>query len=389
MDLVVVSSAIHFRHEGKLYAYGPYAREIEIWADLFDQVTIAAPCRQEAPPGDALAFLHSNIGIAPQPEVGGMTISAKAGALLRLPMLVFQLVRSMLAADAVHVRCPGNLGLLGTLLAPLCSRRRIAKYAGQWQDYPGEGFSVRLQRRILGSWWWRAPVTVYGRWPNQRDHVIPFFTSMMDDAQIERARQAAARARFGRTLRLVFVGRLSEAKNVDVMLDAMKRLRDQGLATKATVVGEGPERGRLEAFASQWGLDVVFTGGVAFDKVFDAFEQSDVLVLVSETEGWPKAISEAMAFGLVCIGTNRGLVPEMLGEGRGCVCEPRDAQGLADTVAAIAREPEKYIEMRRKAAAYGQRYSIEGLREALRQLMNKSWGANLRPPTELQKADSR
>ena len=125
--LLVVSHVLHYRHGGKLYAYGPYAREIDVWAELFPELVIAAPCRDEQPPGDWVAFTRANISIAPQREAGGDHWSAKMRQILILPLLVRDLSRAMRAADAIHVRCPGNLGLLGVLLAPLFSHRLVAK----------------------------------------------------------------------------------------------------------------------------------------------------------------------------------------------------------------------------------------------------------------------
>lgn len=85
--LLIVSHVLHYQYEGQLYAYGPYAREIDIWADLFPQVIIAAPCREAPPPGDAVAFTRSNISIAPQPESGGDALLAKAAQVAELPVL--------------------------------------------------------------------------------------------------------------------------------------------------------------------------------------------------------------------------------------------------------------------------------------------------------------
>jgi len=64
MRLLITSHVIHYRHQGRLYAYGPYAREIDQWADLFAEVEIASPCRQQEPPGDCLPFERANISIA-------------------------------------------------------------------------------------------------------------------------------------------------------------------------------------------------------------------------------------------------------------------------------------------------------------------------------------
>lgn len=370
--LCIVSHVTHYRHGGGIHAYAPYAREIEMWADLFPQVRIAAPCLDEPPPGDAAPIARANVEVARQPRTGGDRLSEKLRQGLMLPRLASSLAGAFRGADAIHVRCPGNLGLLGVLLAPRFSRRLVAKYAGQWTDFEGEAWTVRLQKRLLRSRWWRGPVTVYGAWPGQPSHVVPFFTSVLDREQVERGRRAAARPRSGPP-RVLFVGRLSRAKNVDVLLAALGALRREGLDLPCTVVGDGPERAALEAQAGREGIAVAFAGGVDFDRVLGFYETHDALVLASETEGWPKAIAEGMAFGLVCVGSDRGLMPQMLGEGRGQVVAPRDVAALTAALRRIATEPETAAAMRSRAAPWAQRYSLEGLRDALRELLEERW----------------
>lgn len=360
--LCIVSHVVHYRHNGRIHAYAPYAREVEVWADLFPEVGIAAPCEDAPPPGDAAAIERANVEIDPQPRAGGDSLAAKLRLAAALPRMAASLAGALRRADAVHVRCPGNLGLLGVAMAPLFSRRRIAKYAGQWPDWQGEARTVRLQKALLRSRWWRAPVTVYGSWTGQPPWIVPFFTSVLDRGQVERARRAAAVKTPTDRPRVLFVGRLSRAKNVDVLLDALRGL-------PCTVVGDGPERAALEARA---GAEVTFVGGVDFERVLGFYETHDVLVLVSETEGWPKAIVEAMAFGLVCIGSDRGLIPQILGEGRGLVVPPRDVEALAAALR-LAADPGEAAAIRARAAPFGQRYSLEDLREALRGLMAEWW----------------
>jgi glycosyltransferase involved in cell wall biosynthesis len=375
MRLAVVSHVVHYRWRGKLYAYSAYAREIEIWADLFGEVVVAAPLRAEKPPGDCVAFAHGNITVRSQMEAGGNTWQSKAGLALALPVMAFQLGMAIRDADAIHVRCPGNLGLLGAVLAPLFSRRVVAKYAGQWTDYPAEARTVRWQKKLLSSSWFHGPVTVYGRWPGQPDHVVPFFTSVLTSDQIACARVAAARERRAGPLRVLFVGRLSKAKNVDVLLRAVSEVKRRGAAVQCEVIGEGPERDALERLRADLKLNdcAEFKGGLDFEEVLSHFEQADVLVLASETEGWPKAITEAMAYGLICVGSDRGLVPQILSEGRGIIVPPRDAESLAGAIYNIAAAPADYAAMRTTAAAWAQQYSLEGLRDALRAMLIERW----------------
>ncbi|HEY6187676.1 MAG TPA: glycosyltransferase family 4 protein [Pyrinomonadaceae bacterium] len=386
--LLIVSAATHYRHEGRLYAYGPYAREIDIWADLFERVSIAAPCRREQPPGDCLPFARPNIEVLEQRETGGDDLRAKLKQVLALPWLMWGLMRAMRGAEAIHVRCPGNLGLLGILLAPLFSRHLVAKYAGQWTGYPGEPLTVRLQRALLGSRWWRGPVTVYGDWPNQPAHVVPFFTSILTDEQLVRARASAQHKKFGGDPRVLYVGRLYEGKNVEVLIAALAELKHQGITLCCDLVGDGPLRRALEAQVDALGLrDAVrFVGAVDFEQVLEAYEGSDVLVLASENEGWPKALAEAMAFGLVCIGSDRGLMPWMLGEGRGIAVAPGDVKALARALGSVAASEPMRREMSARAAHWAQSYSLEGLREALRKLFAAQWNVPVNDAGRTQEA---
>jgi glycosyltransferase involved in cell wall biosynthesis len=377
--LLIVSHVPHFQWDRLLYAYGPYAREIEVWAELFAEVVIAAPLRLEVPPGDALALGRPNISVAPQLETGGDALLDKAIQALALPRHLWRLAKAMRQADAIHVRCPGNLGLLGCLLAPPFGKPCVAKYAGQWSDYPGEPRAWRWQKALLRSRWWRGPVLVYGQWPNQPPQVVPFFASVMDDAQMARARSALPRDWSRRPLEVLFVGRLSSQKNVDVILRALALLKPEGLCPRFRVVGDGPLRRELEGLARALKLDdqVTFQGAVPQTKVLDYYEQAHMLVLASQTEGWPKAIAEAMAFGMVCVGANRGLVPQMLGEGRGLLVEPGDAYALAARLRQVAADASEAPGIAERAAAWARPFTLEAMKAALRQQLESSWNVPL------------
>ncbi|MGE0757692.1 MAG: glycosyltransferase [Pirellulaceae bacterium] len=380
--LLVTSHVVHYRHEGQLFAYGPYTREIDIWADLFAEVVIASPCRQEAPPGDCLAFSRPNIHIDPQWETGGDDWWSKCRQFFLLPGLVWGLIRAMLRADALHVRCPGNLGLLGSLLGPLFVRYRVAKYAGQWNGYRGEGLTVRWQRRLLRSRWWGQPVTVYGEWPDQPPHVHSFFTSMMSDKQVRDALIVADAKQIGGPLRILFCGRLVPEKRVVALIDAAALIRQAGMAFELVIVGDGPERNKLELQVRESGLSghVTFVGALPYDEALTWYEWAHCLVLPSRhSEGWPKVVAEAMCYGIVCIAVDHGQVGRML-KGRGKLLARGDAGELAEALHSVVSDPEASRELGRAAAGWSRTYSLEGLREALYELLCREWSVELRKP---------
>ena len=143
----------------------------------------------------------------------------------------------------------------------------------------------------------------------------------------------------------------------------------------ATIAGEGPESAFLHDLAKSEGVAdrIHFAGGVDFERIVSLLERSGVLVLASETEGWPKAIVEGMAFGLVAIGSDVGLVTEILGSGRGFTVKPGDVDALTLVLRNVLKEPGQYSDMREKAAAWARQYSIEALRDSIRTLLEQRW----------------
>lgn len=380
MKLLIVTSIAHYKVGEFLYAYGPYTREIDIWADLFKKVLIAAPLGSDALPAHCMPFTRNNISILPQLETGGVKYRHKMLQILALPIHFWKLSFAMLKVDAIHIRCPGNLGLLGVILAPLFSPYCIAKYAGQWNGYRNEPISQRMQRFILGSWWWRKGlVTVYGEWPRQPRQVVPFFTSMMTSEQVQHGALVARNKRLTIPAQILYAGRLVPHKGIDILLRSLKLLLNQGPAFKLAILGDGPERNGLLKLTQELGLTghVHFVGAVSYNEVMSWYEKSHILVLPSfNSEGWPKVLAEAMCYGLVCVGTDHGLVPWLL-QNRGVVVPVADVDGLATGLRGILNDVSVYDTLSKQASAWAQGYSLEGLKEALDNLLASRWGYKL------------
>lgn len=381
MELVIVTNTPHYQVGDCLYSYGPYTREIDIWADLFKNVLIAAPLRNHEPPADCILFTRNNISIVPQMETGGMHYRDKILQILALPIHFWNLSVAMSKGDTIHVRCPGNLGLLGVMLAPLFSRYYIAKYAGQWNGYRSEPISVRMQRFLLSSWWWRnGLVTVYGEWPCQPRQVIPFFTSMMTAEQVHHGAIVAKDKRLTLPAEILYAGRLVPSKGVDILLRSLKILFNQGFAFKLSIVGDGPERNHLLKLTQELGLTrhVHFVGAAPYNEVMSWYEKSHILVLPSfHSEGWPKVLAEAMCYGLVCVGTDHGLVPWLL-ENRGVVVPVADVEALAAGLRDILEDASAYEKLSKQASVWAQGYSLEKLKVKLENLLENRWGYRLR-----------
>lgn len=139
------------------------------------------------------------------------------------------------------------------------------------------------------------------------------------------------------TLQALYFGRLSYEKSIAVLLHALARVRDQNPEAAITMklVGDGPERRRLESLAVELHLGdrVQFLGSKRGQELVDAVQSSDVFMSASTTENLPMTFLEAMAAGLPIIGARARGVPEIVEHlGNGLLVEPGSAEEFADAM---------------------------------------------------------
>ena len=344
----------HADGAGRVAGWGPTVREIDHLASLFDEVRHVAPLHAGPPPPAALPYAAPNVRLVPVPASGGTSIASKVGILLGWPRVLSTIRRELDGADAVHVRAPASIALAAILL--LRGRRgrpaaRWIKYAGNWSPAGPEPWSYRLQRRLLRRGIPGAVVTVNGEWPGDPAHVKSFRNPSLTDAELEDGRRAAREKPAPPPLRLLFVGRVEEAKGAARAVQILRRLRGRGVAAELELVGDGPARARLEREARE-GPDagaIRIRGALPRPAIAESYGRAHVLLLPSTaSEGWPKVLGEAMAYGAVPVASDVSSVPEYLRRfGCGRALPANDLDGF---VAELARYASDTALLRREAA---------------------------------------
>ncbi len=162
---------------------------------------------------------------------------------------------------------------------------------------------------------------------------------------------------------ILAVGRLSKEKAHIDLLAAFSRLHESNPEVKSRlfIVGDGPERGRLEAAADSLGVKdrVVFTGQLSY--VWPFYFAADVFALPSHSEGSPNVLLEAMAAGIPIVATEVGGVPEMVEHNQSALLVPAsDRPALAAAIARVLTDGELARRLTTNASALvGTRYSPE------------------------------
>jgi glycosyltransferase involved in cell wall biosynthesis len=142
--------------------------------------------------------------------------------------------------------------------------------------------------------------------------------------------------------RLLFVGYLRHEKGIDDLLDAFEQIRARR-PLKLTLVGGSDKASNAEAAAherigrSPFRDDIDVAGMFDFgEPLFEVYRNHDVFVLPSLSEGTPRTLVEARAFGCPAVATRVGGIPSSLRDGQnGLLVEPRDPRGLAAAIERI------------------------------------------------------
>jgi len=149
-----------------------------------------------------------------------------------------------------------------------------------------------------------------------------------------------------------FVGRLVPVKGISYLAAAIKKLDNEGFSADFLIVGDGPERKRLENLQLS-NSRVSLVGYRAHPAEF--IQAADYLVLPSLGEGCPNAVLEALACGKPVIASKVGGVPDLIEhEKTGWLVNPRDVEGLAEGIKALASDAKRLRLMGKEARKFAE-----------------------------------
>ena len=374
MRLLIVSHTDHYRRNGEVVGWGATVREIDWLATLFDEVVHIAPLHSAPAPASALPYTSNRVQMRFVPPAGGKRIRDKIGILSNGLLYMRAILGEAPRADMVHVRCPANISLLAIVLLAVLRRPKIRwiKYAGNWSPPGREPLSYSFQR------WWlrrnlaRGVVTVNGQWPRQHTHVYSLLNPCLTGEELTAGRAIIGEKRLVTPVRLLFVGRIDPAKGAGRILQIAHLLKAAGLSFSLDIIGHGPQRASLEEQAAEMGLaqQVRFHGELARTALNPYFARSHLILLPSRSEGWPKVLSEAMAYGVVPIASNVGSIPQILDHiGAGRSLPPGALPEFCDAVLWYQANPDSWLAEARRGVDAAQRFSYQAYLRELESLL--------------------
>lgn len=178
-----------------------------------------------------------------------------------------------------------------------------------------------------------------------------------------------ARKERGPAVRVLCVQRLVESKGTRYLIEAVSRVLRRGISNfQVDIVGDGGEREKLEQLVGDLNLNGVvhFHGNLDNEKVRNYYEQSQVFVFPTLSEGFGIVLLEAMATANIILASNCSSIPEIIRDNHsGILFEPADVEDLALKLEAVLTNLDGYSRLARNASEDVRRYDLSIVGDSL------------------------
>jgi len=372
MKLLIVSNAPLIFKDRFSYAYGPYVSELIILKKFSDEIIFCCPVWK-----NDNGLLISKIPF----EISGhfKLIDSNLNSFKNALKLIFYsfynvllLFNAMKSAEHIHLRCPGNIGLLACFVQILFpGKTKTAKYAGNWDPKSKQPWTYRLQKYILNNTFLtkKMQVLVYGEWPKQSINIKSFFTATY--SQSEKA--TVQKLSFSYGVKFIFVGSLVSGKNPMYAVKLVEKLIENGNNVKLDLYGEGVQRNSLEKYIQNNKLykNIFLKGNQNKEIIKEAYQNSHFVILPSKSEGWPKAIAEGMFWGCIPIATKVSCVPFMLDYANRGVLLEMNLEKDINQLEEILVDEKGFFTKSKLASDWSQKYTTDVFEAEIKKLLVK------------------
>jgi glycosyltransferase involved in cell wall biosynthesis len=380
MKLLIVSAAPFIFKDEKCFAYSPYVKELVIWKKYASEIYFCCPFwkNQNGLLVEEIPFDIKNHYKLIDFNLNNFPNMVKAFFYAFWNVLI--IFKAMQQADHIHLRCPGNIGLLGCFVQIFFPNKpKTAKYAGNWDLTAKQPWSYRLQKWILSNTFLsrNLQVLVYGEWDGSTKNIKSFFTASYSEAD----KVPLKSLNLHRMIHFVFVGTLVSGKNPLYAIQLVEALYKKGHNVRLDLYGEGIERGFLEYYTKSNNLEkcIQLHGNQNQETVKKSYQNSHFVLLPSNSEGWPKALAEGMFWGCIPIATPVSCIPFMLDYGERGILLQMTGELFSNLrsnltvdiqqIEAIFRNEKDFNAKREKASNWSRKYTLDVFELAIKKML--------------------
>ncbi len=286
-------------------------------------------------------------GVKHFPAVGDFVLPEYPELKLSFPPIldVMQYIEQQ-GITRIHISTPGTMGLLGLLIARLMDIPAAGTYHTDIPQYVGSltndefleqaawsymiWFYNQMEEVLVPSTGTRDQLLAHGL-PLEKMKPLPRWVDTEQFSPDKRRERFWLDHGLTGSVTLLYVGRVSKEKALDLLVGAFRRLVDEGRELSLAIIGDGPYRDEMEA--SLAGYPVRFTGYLEGEELQRAYASADLFVFPSATDTFGNVVLEAQASGLPVIVSDAGGPQELMIPGEtGLIFNAGDANALIEAI---------------------------------------------------------
>ena len=388
MQLVIVSHKTCWRSPNSNSGFatdGGFPLQVRAISELFTKTSLVVPCESDRQPDGLTPLTGQRIQIVPLAPLRGRGVYRKLaflGDLFKSGPVIWKQVRN---ADAVHALIPGDIGTIGMIFSLIQRKRLFVRYCGNWavQTTAAERFWRWSIERFAGG---RNVMLATGggeERPSRRNRNVEwiFSTSLRRD---EIDKNVPRYLPPNQAIKLIVVCRQEQRKGTDLVIESMPLILRFIPNATLDIVGSGSLLECLKAQVIALGVSdcITFHGKVSQADVGRLLRQATIFCFpTAASEGFPKAVLEALGSGLPVVTTKVSVLPQLIGGRCGIILETRSPGAIAEAVKLVCSDPAKYNEMSSAAIKVAERYSLENWRDQIGAVLRKAWQTNSLSPS--------
>ena len=182
-------------------------------------------------------------------------------------------------------------------------------------------------------------------------------------------------------IKFLFIGRVEDEKGTGRVIEIAHHLQARGIEFQIDIVGDGSKRSEYQSDARRLMLEErsLFHGWLNKDDLKVLFQRAHFLLLpTSASEGWPKVLSEGMAYGVVPLAGAVSSIPQILNDFHtGKALDPFDLSSFVRAIQGYLANPQQWQAESMAGLQAAERFTYEHYLQQVRDMLNEAWGINL------------
>ncbi len=388
--LILDSNVVELSRNGEIHHNYSFSRFFEKQAEMFSSVSVVLPHKN--------CLNQKKINVIKQDQCLTYFLlpyfSDPINFFKRFVFDAWANIKGMWIAldecDTCLLRFPSPVLPVIYLMAVLRRKRIVLFVKGTWVHAArnlSPGFTNLLKRLIISFYEifhriiirHHLTISTYPYLDLNLPNIIFGFTSLVIKEEIPAF--AIRELKDGQVINALFVGRLTEAKGIFVLLEAFKEIYNNSrYGIQLHIVGDGYLKNKVEKYIKENSLEActMLHGHLGWEQLRLLYQKSDLFILPSYTEGVPKVIIEAMINSVPVITTRVGALPLLFQDGEHCIfVEPGNVQQLAETIRKVVLDPAQSERLVTNAYKLCVQYDLESTSENIARAIHGGSGSGL------------